>query len=230
MRDGRATMADDGEKAQPRPETDESGRGAAGDPPEVDAGRQGSDQERLRQAKEELQRLRVVDLVRGVMVDLMAIGYEKLGLTDETRTLRNLDDVRVTIESLRRLIEVLEGEGLVDDVRTFRSTLATLQLAYARVAADTGAPETAVAEPAKAEAQDEAQARVSAVEEEVAGAAAPRSGADKRAPRPAGGTGAKKPTAKKPTAKKPVRKAAKKPSAKGAARKRPAGGRGGGRG
>ena len=46
-----------------------------------------------------------------MMVTLVTVGYEKLGLTEQTRELRDLGDARVAIESLRRLIEVVESEA-----------------------------------------------------------------------------------------------------------------------
>ena len=36
-----------------------------------------------------------------MMLSLVTLGYQKLGLTDETRELRDLDDARLAIELLR---------------------------------------------------------------------------------------------------------------------------------
>ena len=69
-----------------------------------------------------------------VMVTLVTLGYQKLGLTRETLELRHLPDARLAIELLRGLIETLEREQ-AGDVQAFRSTLAAMQLQYARVAA-----------------------------------------------------------------------------------------------
>jgi len=142
------------------------------------------------------------------MISLVSFGYQKMGLTDETRELRDLGDARLAIELLRANLEVVEreqGEGRTRDVR---STLAQMQLGYAQaVQLAGGAP---AAEPPAAEPPAEEPAADEAVAKEPAVAkAAPR--------RPA----AKKPVAKRPAAKKP---AAKKPAAKKPAAKKPRGG------
>ncbi len=106
-------------------------------------GRPLSDQERAERYREQLRELHVVDLVRDMMVTLVTVGYEKLGLTEQTRELRDLGDARVAIESLRRLIEVVEGEG-DPDAGSLRSTLAQMQLNFARASAE---PRPAAAAP-----------------------------------------------------------------------------------
>jgi len=92
-----------------------------------------TDDERAALLKEQLKRLRVIDVVYDMMVQLVQFGYQKLGLTEETRELRNLDDARVAVEALRRLIEVAEGEDDTD-MESLRATLAQLQLSFARAA------------------------------------------------------------------------------------------------
>lgn len=92
-----------------------------------------TDEEREALLREELKRLRVVDVAGEVMVTLVTLGYQKMGLTSETLDLRNLTDARLAIELLRGLIETLEREK-AGDVQAFRSTLAAMQLQYARVA------------------------------------------------------------------------------------------------
>ncbi len=100
-----------------------------------------TDQERADLYREQLKRLHVVDLVRDMMVTLVTVGYEKLGLTEQTRDLRDLTDARVAIEALRRLIEVVEGEG-DPEAASLRSTLAQMQLNFARASAEPHPPVT----------------------------------------------------------------------------------------
>jgi hypothetical protein len=99
-----------------------------------DEHRQPTDAELEAQLREEIKRLRVADVAGEVMVTLVTLGYQKLGLTRETLELRHLSDARLAIELLRGLIETLEREQAAD-VQAFRSTLAAMQLQYARVAA-----------------------------------------------------------------------------------------------
>jgi hypothetical protein len=98
-----------------------------------DEHRQPTDEERETLLREELKRLRVVDVAGEVMVTLVTLGYQKMGLTAETLELRRLDDARLAIELLRGMIETLEREH-TGDVAAFRSTLAAMQLQFARVA------------------------------------------------------------------------------------------------
>lgn len=187
-----------------------------------------TDEERARLYREQLKRLRTIDLVQDMMVSLVTIGYQKLGLTDETRDLRDLGDARVAIEALRRLIEVLEGEGERDQASALHATLASMQLAFARVAAE---PEAGPPEPESGREKDRARSGADAeagpeVEGPGAPAPAPAAGTEQEVPakpqesatRKAGGTrrgnAAKKPATKKPAAKKP---SAKKPRPTGPA-------------
>ena len=183
-------------------------------------GRPLSDQERAELYREQLRQLHVVDLVRDMMVTLVTVGYEKLGLTEQTRELRDLGDARVAIESLRRLIEVVESEG-DPEVGSLRSTLAQMQLNFARASAEprpSAAAQPAPAEPtpaAKPSSKGSEADAHPAAEGESEPAIAPDAGAAGRrpaTPKPAAKTptAAKKPAAKKSAAKKPT--AAKKPA------------------
>ena len=93
-----------------------------------------TDEERAALYKQQLKELRVLDLAHDMMLSLVTVGYQKLGLTEETRELRNLDDARLAIEALRGVIGAVAkvaGEG---EVETYRATLAAMQMNYARVA------------------------------------------------------------------------------------------------
>ncbi len=207
---------------------------------EVNAGGEASredrpptDEERAEAYRRQLKQLRVVDLVRDMMVTLVTVGYEKLGLTDQTRELRDLTDARVAIEALRRLIEVVEGSG--DEDASLRSTLAQMQLNFARVA---NAEVPAAPRPERASSEAESRPAVE-TEQKPAKASEQADGATtKAAParEPDGGAKPAKPAAKKPPAKKPVARktSAGKPAAgsstKGATARKPAPSKGADRG
>jgi hypothetical protein len=102
---------------------------------EADDDRRLTDEERAALLREQLKALRVADVAHDMMLSLVTLGYQKLGLTDETRELRDLEDARLAIELLRGVIDALgavTGEQLV---APFRSTLAAMQMNFARVAA-----------------------------------------------------------------------------------------------
>ncbi|NLG65329.1 MAG: hypothetical protein GX537_06960, partial [Actinobacteria bacterium] len=79
---------------------------------------------------------------------------QKLGLTQETRELRNLPDARLAIEMLRGIVEAVAEVAGEDPVTGFRSTLAHMQLQYARVASSGAEGEGEASAPPGAEDQD----------------------------------------------------------------------------
>jgi hypothetical protein len=101
-------------------------------------------EEELRAAYEaELKRLRVDDVVIQTIVSLVNLGGRRLGLAPGTEgpgteSERDLEQVRLAIDSVRALLPLVEGQ-LGPDVRTLRDALSQLQLAYAQVTG-TGAP------------------------------------------------------------------------------------------
>ena len=180
-----------------------------------DPGRAGAqtDEERARAYREQVKQLRAVDIASSLMLDLVTIGYQKLGLTPETADLRDLSDARLLIDLLRATLGVVENE--LDDMqrRDLHSTLAQMQLSFARAVQLGGGAESRpaekpadapIAEPRSARPGEASDVPVSA---EPADTAAAKESAARR---PA----AKKPAARKAAAKKAApRKAAAKKSA-----------------
>ena len=96
---------------------------------------------------------------------------------------------------VRRLVEVLESEGADDEARTYRSTLASLQLQFAAAASGAAADvDDASVAPDAADPGAEAQRAATETSAVTETAASPK----------AGPAAAKKPAAKKPAAKKPA--------------------------
>jgi hypothetical protein len=104
--------------------------------PDDAAGDPAADEERARAAIDELRRLKVEDLALDMAISLVTVGYQKLGLTEQTRELRDLAGVRLSIELLRALLDVLEREGAAAKLGDLRGTLAAMQMNYARTVAD----------------------------------------------------------------------------------------------
>jgi hypothetical protein len=114
-----------------------------------------SEEERRRDLLDQLRRLRVADLVEEMLVSLVTVGYQKLGLTDQTRELRDLGDARLAIETLRAWIDVLARERGEEGLADLRATVATMQLEYARVAVRPAGEAAAGAPSEEAGAQSE---------------------------------------------------------------------------
>ena len=86
---------------------------------------------------EELRKLRVEDVLVNTLVHVSTIGYRRLGLTEDSREERDLDQSRLAIETMRALLPVLQGFLPPDVVSGFEDQIANLQLAYAKAAKET---------------------------------------------------------------------------------------------
>jgi hypothetical protein len=176
-------------------------------------GRVVSDEERARAMLEQLKSVHAVDIGRDMVIAAVNYSYPKLGLSDETRAVRDLDDVRVSIELIRAILEVLEREHAGEKTSDLHDTLAQMQLAYAHAvqlanaerAAAAGEPDTSAAatEPAadvaaSAEADEAAGDGASAYADVAADASGPR-GEPVIEKKPTAGK--KAPAKKKPAAK-----------------------------
>jgi hypothetical protein len=88
------------------------------------------------QLAEELAKLRVEDVLVGALIQVSSIGYRRLGLTDETKEERDLEQVRLAIDTMRALTPVLENIVPEELIRDFNQSVANLQLAYAKAAGE----------------------------------------------------------------------------------------------
>ena len=91
-----------------------------------------------RELAEELRKLRVEDILIQTLVQVSSIGYRRLGLTEETKEDRDLGQTKLAIETMRALTPVLELVVPGELIRDFNQSIANLQLAYARAAAENG--------------------------------------------------------------------------------------------
>ncbi len=184
-----------------------------------DRGRVVSDEERARALLEQLKSLHAVDIARDMVIAAVNFSYPKLGLSDETHAVRDLDDVRVSIELIRAILEVLDREHGGEGTSDLHDTLAQMQLAYghavqlanAEHAAATAEPDRPAADeqPEESAAASAADAADEAAPAAVAGDASVAQDEPPAKKKPAAGkkaTAKKKPAAKKAPAKKPAPK------------------------
>lgn len=90
-----------------------------------------------RELAEELRKLRVEDVVVNTLVHVSSIGYRRLGLTEESREERDLEQAALAIETMQALVPVLEDFLPQELVQGFEEQIANLQLAYAKAARET---------------------------------------------------------------------------------------------
>jgi hypothetical protein len=89
-----------------------------------------------RELAEELRKLKVEDVLIQTLLTVSSIGYRRLGLTEDTRDDRDLDQSRLAIETMRALTPVLEAVVPAELLRDFDQSVANLQLAYAKAASE----------------------------------------------------------------------------------------------
>lgn len=118
------------------------------------SGDQPSEEELRAKIEEEMKRVTVRDLLLQSCVALANLGFSRLGLNERTREVRDLDQARTAIEALRSLMPLLEAER-PEEVKPLRDGLAQMQMAYAQVAAEAGAPGAGPTEGGEASQQGE---------------------------------------------------------------------------
>jgi hypothetical protein len=80
----------------------------------------------------ELAQLRVENILVGALIQISSIGYRRLGLSDDTKDERDLEQTRLAIETMRALTPVLSAAVPEELIRDFDQSVANLQLAYAQ--------------------------------------------------------------------------------------------------
>jgi hypothetical protein len=96
-----------------------------------------NDEEELaQQLAEELRRLRIEDVLIQTLITISSIGYRRLGLTEDTKGDRDLQQVKLAIDTMTALTPVLENVVPAELIRDFNQSVASLQLAYAQAAGE----------------------------------------------------------------------------------------------
>ena len=94
-----------------------------------------NDEEQLaQQLAEELRRLRIEDVLIQTLITISSIGYRRLGLTEDTKSDRDLQQAKLAIDTMTALTPVLENVVPAELIREFQQSVASLQLAYAQAA------------------------------------------------------------------------------------------------
>ena len=89
-----------------------------------------------RELAEELRKLKVEDVLVSVLVQISSIGYRRLGLTEDTKDDRDLEQTKLAIDTMKALTPVLGQVVPAELIRDFESSVANLQLAYAKAAGE----------------------------------------------------------------------------------------------
>jgi len=97
------------------------------------------EEEVARELADELRRLRIEDALIQTLITISSIGYRRLGLTEDTRDDRDLQQAKLAIDAMAALTPVLESVVPEELIRDFNQSVASMQLAYAQAAAGKGA-------------------------------------------------------------------------------------------
>ena len=92
-----------------------------------------------RELADELRRLRIEDALIQTLITISSIGYRRLGLTEDTRDDRDLQQAKLAIDAMAALTPVLESVVPEELIRDFNQSVASMQLAYAQAASGKGA-------------------------------------------------------------------------------------------
>ena len=68
-----------------------------------------SEEQVARELAEELRKLKVEDVLVSVLVQISSIGYRRLGLTEDTKDDRDLQQAKLAIDTMTALTPVLES-------------------------------------------------------------------------------------------------------------------------
>ena len=91
------------------------------------------------QLEQQLKQLRVEDVVVQTIVTLINVGGRKAGLAPGTEGERDPEQLRLAVDAARALLPLVESQ-LGPDGGAIRNALSQLQMAYAQLSAQGGAP------------------------------------------------------------------------------------------
>ena len=95
-----------------------------------------NEEELARELAEELRRLRIEDVLMQTLITISSIGYRRLGMTEDTKDDRDLQQAKLAIDTMTALTPVLESVVPEELIRDFNQSVASLQLAYANAAGE----------------------------------------------------------------------------------------------
>jgi hypothetical protein len=105
-------------------------------------------EEELRQAYEQqIKQIRVDQLLLENVVTILNLGMRRTGLSPGTEDERDLDQVRVAIESVRGVMPVLE-QSVPQQAGPIRDALSQLQMAFVKLGGTAPSPATPTPPPA----------------------------------------------------------------------------------
>ncbi len=106
----------------------DTGKGQAGPGPDGM-----SEEEFKKQLQEQMRRISVEDVVLQTTVTLVNLGFHRLGLSEETKGDRDLDQAKLAIDAINSLMGLVESSA-GEQAQALKDALSQLQLNYVRLA------------------------------------------------------------------------------------------------
>lgn len=91
-----------------------------------------SEDELRKRLQDELRKIKVEDVVLQASVTLVNVGFHRLGLTEDTKDDRDLDQVGSAIEAVSSLIGLVESTD-AEQIKPLKDALSQLQLNFVRL-------------------------------------------------------------------------------------------------
>jgi len=115
------------------------------------------EEEMMQQLRQELKNLTVSDHLLFMMHSLSALAVDRMGLTEEAGSQRDLDQARLAVDAYKALLEVVQNARPQEEMVGHRSVLSQLQMSYVEVLnrGETGAPSSGEAEEPSPDDSDE---------------------------------------------------------------------------
>lgn len=132
------------EEKEEKEEVKEEAAGAAGKKPG-----EMSEAELRAELEKHFREQKVSEVLMQFMVSLSTLAYTKMGLTEDTEYVRDLDQARLAIDSFKALLDAAGGSLGQQDVQALAGALASMQMTFAREAggAEQAAPAAGEKEP-----------------------------------------------------------------------------------
>jgi hypothetical protein len=95
-----------------------------------ETGLQPEESEMIAKLQEEIRRMSVADHLSTMIQSLAALATRRIGITQETREERDLEQAQLAIDALRALMPVLSRARDEREMAAYRNMISELQMAY----------------------------------------------------------------------------------------------------
>lgn len=123
------------EKAEEKPPVEQEEKAAAGEATAPEEERELTEEELRRLIEEEMEKITVKDILGSALMELIRQAYRRMGLPESVNLkYLDLEQASLAIDAIMGILAALDRKVPENEVAPYRSTLANLQMNYARLA------------------------------------------------------------------------------------------------